>query len=487
MKLFYKVYFFLILVLIVILTGFGWISYHREVTLFNDDMKKDAILIGKAMSGMMEHILQQSGREMVLKLIREADSKEQSVHIRWVDLKPSGDTLNQPAVPLQKIQSVIQGKTASIIMKKNGSEFHRFTYVPIAKKGDSLSAIEMSESLSPLKKYIRNSVLHLIVMAALLLLCSGAILWFQFQKWIQQPLIRFIDKSRRIGHGDLNPDLVVEGRDEFAELGQTLNSMCRELSDSWEAFRLESERRIEAMEQLRHTERLATLGRLSAGMAHELGTPLNVIYGRSKLIRSGELEPGEANESARIIGEQAEKITKIMQSLLDFARRRKPNRSLQDITTVIDAVIEMLSPTAKKAKIQLQVARQGVIPLIPFDPLQMQQVFTNIMINGIQAMPDGGKLEVGMAVMRKQHPEKKGAHGEYLAIRIQDEGRGIAPENLRQIFEPFFSTKEVGAGTGLGLSIVYGIIQEHGGWIEVESTPGKGTCFQVYLPVEVPQ
>ncbi len=487
MKIFYKVYLFLILVLILILSGAGLISYHREISLFNDDMEKDAILIGKAMSGMIEHALRKSGRDMVLKLILEANSQEHSIHIRWVDLDPSVVGMYAPTVPLKKIERVLQGKTASLTMEKNGSGLYRFTYIPILTDTYSHSAIELSESLSVLKKFIRNSVLHLIVMAVLLLLTSGALLWFQFQKWIHQPLVRFIDKSRRIGQGDLTPDLVVKGRDEFAELGETLNSMCKELHDSWEAVRLENERRIEAIEQLRHTERLATIGRLSAGMAHEFGTPLNVIYGRSKLIRSGELAPVNVFESARIIGEQAEKITKIMQNLLDFARRRKPNRSLQSMTVVVQRVIEMLAPTASKAKVVFQVIKKGDIPLISVDPLQIQQVLTNLVINGIQAMTGGGRLEVELEILTKQRLETKDRDREYLAVRIKDEGRGIPQENIAHIFEPFFTTKEVGSGTGLGLSIVYGIIQEHNGWIEVDSTPNKGTCFKVYLPVEVSQ
>jgi len=484
MKLFYKVYLFLILVLGLILAGAGWISYNREVSLFNYDMEKDAILVGKAMSGLIEHALRESGRDTALKLIRDANSREHDIHIRWVDLNPSATAPYAPTVPLRKIEGVLQGKAASVTMNKNGDGVFRFTYVPIMMDTSSRSAIELSESLSVLKKYIHNSALHLIAMTVLLLLASGVLLWFQFQRWIHQPLIQFIDKSHRIGQGDLTPDLVVKSRDEFAELGNTLNSMCRELHESWEAFRVENERRIEAIEQLRHTERLATLGRLSAGMAHEFGTPLNVISGRSKLIRSGELEPVEVIESARIIEEQTGKITAIMQSLLDFARRRKPNRSSQDMEAAVQRVIEMLAPMASKAKVVFQVIKHENVPLISVDPLQMQQVLTNLVINGIQAMVGGGRLEVELELLSKRHPEKKDWTGDYLAISIRDGGRGIPPEHLEHIFEPFFSTKDVGKGTGLGLSIVYGIVQEHGGWIEVESTQGKGTCFRVYLPVE---
>ncbi|MCG6910605.1 MAG: HAMP domain-containing protein [Deltaproteobacteria bacterium] len=485
MKLFYKVYLFLILVLVLILAGSGWVDHHREVALFNDDMAKDAILIGKAMSGMIEHVIHQSGTEMARKLVREANLKEHNIHFRWVQLDSPAATVNAPAVPLNSIESVMQGRVVSLIMDKGKKGAFRFTYVPVDTSGGPPSAIELSESLAALKKYIRDSTLHLIAITFLLLLSSGMLLWFQFQKWIHRPLSRIIDKSRRIGKGDLAPDLVFDGRDEFAELCETLNTMCRDLSESWEAARTENERRIEALEQLRHSERLATLGRISAGMAHEFGTPLNVIHGRSKMIRSGDLEHADIVQSAGIIGEQTEKIIKIMQNLLDFARRRKPKRSPQDMAAVAKRVIDMLAPTAGEKRVYFQVVEQESLPMIPVDPLQIQQVLTNLVINGMQAMTDGGRVEVALEILKKKHPEKRDTGGDYLAMHIKDEGRGIQPENIAHIFEPFFTTKDVGAGTGLGLSIVYGIVQEHDGWIEVESTWGKGSCFTVYLPIEV--
>jgi len=485
MKLFYKVYLFLILVLLLILAAAGLISYHREVSLFHHDMEKDAILVGEAISGLIEHDLQKSGKELALKHIREMNSRKKSIRIRWVDLDPSAVEPYRPSVPYGNLLDVSQGKTVSRIKEVNGNEPFRLTYIPINTNTSSHSALEISESLAVLHKYIRNSLLHLLAIAVVFLLASGALLWFQFQKWIHRPLVRFIDKSRRIGQGDLDPDLIITGRDEFAELGKTFNLMCTKLQESLKAVQKENERRLEAMEQLRHAERLATLGRLSAGMAHEFGTPLNVITGRSSLIRSGELDPNEVKKSARIIEEQAKKITGIMQSLLDFARRRKPDRSFQDIEAVLQGVIAMLEPTAGRSKVVFEVVKHGDLPLIFIDPLQMQQVFTNLLLNGIQAMTDGGRLEIGLVVRSKQHPEKKDTLQDVLCVDIRDEGKGIPPEQIPHIFEPFFSTKEVGKGTGLGLSIVYGIIQEHGGWIEVESTPGTGTCFRVSVPVEM--
>ena len=486
MRLFYKLYFFLILLLVLILAGAGYISYQREVTLFNHDMEKDTLLLGEALSGMIGHTWKHSGAEKARELIRDANSKEDTIDIRWVDLGASPADRDRPLAPREKIGQVLRGLPVSMVIKIKHRGSYRVTYVPVITDGPRPGALELAESLSPLQRYTRMSLLHLLATGGLIMLAAGGLLWFHFYKWVHRPLIMFTEKSRRIGRGDLTPDLIVTGRDEFAVLGQTLNSMCEELAASLEALRVENERRIEALEQLRHSERLATLGRLSAGMAHELGTPLNVIAGRAKQIRSGGLASVEITDFSRIIEEQTRRIIGIMQNLLDFARRRKPNRSLQDMSGIVKQVLDLLASVASKAKVDFNVIQQGEIPPVAVDPLQMQQVLTNLVMNAIQAMDKGGRLEVILSIEKSRPPGTAAAAGEYLAVHICDEGPGIPTENLNHLFEPFFTTKEVGSGTGLGLSIAYGIVQEHNGWIEVTNRPEKGACFIVFLPVEEP-
>ena len=484
MKLFYKVYLLLILVLILTLAGAGYISYRREIAQFNTDMEKDALLLGKALSGMVERAFNQSGERMAAQLIREANTKEGLVAIRWVNLDAPSGTF-APAGPLKRLNAVRRGSPASIIVENGAGEAHRLTYVPLSAGSRTRFAIELSESMAMLKRYTRNSLLHLAITAMVLLMASGTVLWFFFQRWIQRPLVRFIDKSRRIGTGDLSPDLAVEGRDEFAELAETLNAMCRDLAADRDALIVENRRQIEALEQLRHAERLATLGRLSAGVAHELGTPLNVISGRAKLIRSNDLPADDIVDCARIIGEQTNRITIIVQGLLDFSRRKKPRRSLQDMEALVRQVLDMLAQPARKAKVSFNVIQNSEIPRLSIDPIQVQQVITNLVMNGIQAMDGGGRLDVALTVARKPRPDGNRSETRCLMIAVRDKGPGVSPESRAHLFDPFFTTKEVGNGTGLGLSIAYGIVEEHGGWIDVESDPGKGACFTVHLPLEV--
>jgi signal transduction histidine kinase len=316
-------------------------------------------------------------------------------------------------------------------------------------------------------------------------LLGSIMLWVLGLKFVGRPLNRLVEITRQIGKGDFSVRVAVHGRDELSSLANAINQMCAQLEASRETVRKETEARIAALEQLRHTERLATLGRLSSGIAHELGTPLNVVSGRAKLIINEDLKKEDITECSRIIKEQAERMTKLIRQLLDFARRRAPQKSPVNLKNLSDQVIEMLKPAAEKQKVIFKLLKNDDIPLVSMDPFQIQQVLINLVMNGIQAMPDGGYLEIGLHMKYSCHPALSDQEQHYVAINIKDEGNGISEDNINHIFEPFFTTKNVGEGTGLGLSIAYGIVREHGGWIDVKSKVGEGSCFTIYIPLEV--
>ena len=478
----------MIVILIVILGCYGYIVYQREVSHFNDDMTNDALMLGKSIAGPIEHICKQSGIDLVLELIRDANQEEHQMKLRWIWLDRRTDELNPSKLSLNLINQVIKGQSVSIIAEDDAGEAFRFTYIPINLDLNRQGALEIAESLQRMKQYTLNSSIHLVCTGILLLIVFGWILWHRFQIWIHLPLQQLIEKTVKIGEGDLRPDLVIKARDEFSLLAETFNDMCRNLDATLKTIRFEHKKNIATLEQLRHTEKLATLGRLSAGVAHELGTPLNIICGRSKLIRKGPLETLEEQhdvvENARIIGEQANRMTQIIRGLLDFARRRHSKRQLKDIGRVVRKVLEMLRSTALKAKVSLLLEEKEKLPMIFIDSAQIHQVLTNLIMNGIQAMPDGGSLFLTLSVVRTQPPDAQSVDKDYLVIQVEDEGQGIPEENMEHLFEPFFTTKDVGQGTGLGLSIVLGLVKEHDGWIHVENRPEGGARFTVFLPVD---
>jgi PAS domain S-box-containing protein len=226
--------------------------------------------------------------------------------------------------------------------------------------------------------------------------------------------------------------------------------------------------------QLRRTERLAEMGTLAAGMAHEIGTPMNVILGRAEFLMRKTPDDSMKKGLGTIVS-QVERITKIMNQLLSFARRRPIERKPLELGKVIHDMLDVVRERLNTRNVVLETFLDPVTPMVFADKDQMGQVVLNLILNAVQAMPEGGTLRV----------ELRGA-GSQVKLDITDTGCGIHPDNIPKLFTPFFTTKEVGEGTGLGLTVVHGIVQEHEGNIDVKSDVGKGSTFCLTLPTYDP-
>lgn len=223
-------------------------------------------------------------------------------------------------------------------------------------------------------------------------------------------------------------------------------------------------------QQLRRTERIAELGTLASGMAHEIGTPMNVILGRAEYLL-GRVKEEPIQKGLQTIITQVERITKVMNQLLAFARRKSPERVPLALHEVLEHSLEMFEQRFGNSRIDVTLDTDDSCPNILADPDQLSQVLINLIMNAIHAMPEGGNLRIGIA-----------SGGDRVKLTVADSGHGIPPDALKKVFEPFFTTKEFGKGTGLGLTVVKGILEEHGGSIDVESEEGKGTTFTIVLP-----
>ncbi len=239
--------------------------------------------------------------------------------------------------------------------------------------------------------------------------------------------------------------------------------------------REQQQRRI-AIEQLRHAERLNVIGVLAAGVAHELGTPLNVISGTAELLESDERPHAKVQELCGVIIAQTDKINAIIRHLLDFGRRGGTSKTVVDLDLVAKATVELLAATARKSRVTIEFTAADVPILTRANSSEIEQVLSNLLINGIQAMPRGGVLRVHTNIATRPDVSS------LACITVQDEGTGISEADLPRIFDPFFTTKGVGQGTGLGLSVSHGIVQDHGGVIDVRSGV-SGTTFVVLLPL----
>jgi signal transduction histidine kinase len=223
-------------------------------------------------------------------------------------------------------------------------------------------------------------------------------------------------------------------------------------------------------EQLRKTERIAELGTLASGMAHEIGTPMNVILGRAEYLMD-RVKDEPTKKGLQTIIAQVERITRVMNQLLAFARRKPPERGPQQLQDIVENGLELFRERLEKGRVTVDMAVDNACPKVLADGDQMSQVFINLVVNALHAMPDGGSLRIRLGQDRGM-----------VKLTVGDTGHGIPSEALPRIFEPFFTTKEFGKGTGLGLTVVKGIIDEHQGTIAVDSEEGKGTRFTIVLP-----
>ena len=228
-------------------------------------------------------------------------------------------------------------------------------------------------------------------------------------------------------------------------------------------------------EQLRKTEQIAELGTLASGMAHEIGTPMNVILGRAEYLLKRTADEGMKKGLTTIIM-QIERITKVMTQLLAFARRRTPERRIVDLGAIVDETLDIFQDRITHSRITVEKAIEADVPAVSADRDQLIQVLINLVINSLHAMPEGGRLRLSL--------DREDSH---VRLGVSDTGHGMPEEIRSKIFEPFFTTKDFGKGTGLGLTVVKGIVEEHGGTIAVESVVGKGTTFWIRLPVDEAQ
>jgi two-component system NtrC family sensor kinase len=485
MKLFIKLISLVLLGIIALLAIDGYYSVRRELMLLDEDSMRDGILIGHAMKPLVATTWRLGGEDQALTLIRRANRDESQIRVRWVWLGAQPADPFAPSVPAEELQGLEGDTERSIKMPDARGTQYRYTYVLVPVDDERAGALEMSESLAFIETYKRTAIIHMSILASAMLLLSWLLLWVFGVRFVGQPLNILMEKTRRVGAGDFSEPVVLTGRDELSRLADAMNRMCEQLESARAAVQRETEARIAALDQLRHTERLAVIGRLASGLAHELGTPLNVVSGRAKIIATEDLSREDVVSFSKTIADQVDRMTRIIRQLLDYARRPPSHRAPVDMPELAGQVLELLAPMARKANVALEFAKKTDIPRLNIDSSQIQQVLMNLALNGIQAMPGGGRLDIELDIERAAAPGIQAtSEKDHVVIRVKDGGPGIPAEQRRLVFEPFFTTKEAGRGTGLGLSIASGIVDDHGGWIGVRNNPEGGGCFSVYLPIE---
>jgi two-component system NtrC family sensor kinase len=324
--------------------------------------------------------------------------------------------------------------------------------------------------------------------AGLLTIVGVAVTAIAFtRRQLVRPIAKLAEGVDRVKAGELKEPVDIYGSGEVADLAHAFNDMEAALLDirrQRQALLENLENQVrertaaleKAQERMLHTEKMSSLGRLAASIAHEINNPLAGILTYAKLLVRT-LEQGTPDEAARqklirslkLVEQETRRCTAIVRGLLDFARERPIESTEFDLNAAVAEALGLLRHQIELQNVTLEVD-SGTLPPVQADFGQIRQALLNILINGCDAMPGGGTLRVSTR-----------AAGGSVEVRIEDTGTGIPPENLKKVFDPFFTTKT--KGTGLGLSVVYGIVERHGGSLRLDSTVGKGTVMTLALPV----
>jgi two-component system NtrC family sensor kinase len=356
-------------------------------------------------------------------------------------------------------------------------------YEPIRSIGDEIIGILYVGMLE--KPYIdlRNNVMLTFTGIAIICVAILLVILYFITSTIIHPLQNMVVATTKIAKGDLSHKVNIDFRDEIGQLAQAFNQMTEDLNKAnkkliqWgKTLEIKVEERTKKLQEMQdsliHSEKMASLGKMAAGVAHEINNPLTSILINTHLM----LEKTEKNntfyENLSLIADETSRCSEIVKGLLEFSRQNPPQKNFADINELINSTLSILENQVAFQNIQITKNLDQNLPQIEIDANKIKQVFWNLAINAAEAMPEEGTL----TIVTRYSSDKK-----HIEIEVADTGVGIPKEKIKQLFDPFFTTKD--KGTGLGLAVSYGIIEQHQGKIKVESEESQGSRFTISLPI----
>jgi two-component system NtrC family sensor kinase len=449
-----------------------------DAALYQQDLLRSQRILGRALREAGELAWREHGLQAAERIVAAAAADEHEIAVRLLhedSTRAELETLRaSPDLRLNSEDDLFQ------LIRDDALR----TVVPLYGPNDHRIALELTTPLKGGREYLAKSMHRFGFVAGLLVLATSVIGSVAGGWIVGRPIGMLVRQTRSLAAGNFVRSELRES-DEIGELGRALDRTSDRLAAAREQLEHETHQRIAALDKLRQADRVATIGTLAAGVAHELGTPLHVIAGRAQRIARSNDSAQIASEAA-IIVEQCQVVQDIVRGLLDFAGPPARERCELDLGTVVRRTVTMIEPLLRRSKATVRFERSADIgnARVLGNAGQLQQLFTNLLVNAAQAMTEGGEIRV--RIEHRQHDAShnpvNGPDRSYVVVRVADQGAGMNAETLEHIFDPFFTTKPLGEGTGLGLSIAYGIVRDHGGWVDVSSAPGHGSEFVVGLP-----
>jgi two-component system, NtrC family, sensor kinase len=456
----------LLAVLTPVVSVYTYNRVHTSAKIFEEDLKRETRASELALNAAIQLDVQREEWSDIRTVLETISEQGMAVAVLnksgkvWYSLPSFPITLPSP----QELKAGI---------KANGSKeftqvaMGRYWFCRIAPMG-RLGYLLVAQDWTEVRQDLLRRTISSISAGAVVVLLTTILIPLTARKYVSLPLAELSRRVSSLSAGEESDR--EQGGDEVTLITEEFRKLARELSVARRRLLDESERKIELERRLRHSDKLATIGTLASGLAHEIGTPLGVIRGRAEHLLRSDPDSRKQTQGLEIIINQIDRITRIVRMLLDFGRRREPVRVTSDVRTIVQRTLHLLETEAERRHIRL-ISELGPSPLmVDCDVDQLQQVFVNLGMNALDAMVQrGGVLRVSAYTS-----------GERVRLIFEDDGPGVNEEHKERVFDPFFTTKDPGKGTGMGLAVSQSIVRDHDGDITLEPR-ARGARFVVTL------
>ncbi|MFP7754678.1 ATP-binding protein [Thermodesulfobacteriota bacterium B35] len=474
---------FLYILTLILLTslGLGWISVRDERAHLTGGAALMARTLARTLATTFKYYHMQDQQQRLSEIIHALLPHDPTINRLLINIYDRDgnriDLTFEHGLKLQAVQPdrrkivPADGDIQEII--RDGTHEYLSVLSPIFDSGGRVQgAVEVLLSLDGINRALAALVRKFLLFVLLTTLLLGLTLYLVSRWSITLPIARLREAARQLGRGDLGLRIEKSGVLEIDELIDEFNRMARNIEEEKRRREKLFREKLDLERGLRHRDKLASIGQLASGLAHEIGTPLNVISGRAEHLLRKAGPGGPASSSLKTIIRQTERISRIIRQMLSFARKPASGHGEVDLAAVIDDAFSLcrLRRSGGPPRVSLEV--ELACAKIRADADGLRQMFVNLMLNAFQAMSGAGVIRISSTVS---------AEGGVTIVFV-DNGPGVEPEIADRIFDPFFTTRDVGEGTGLGLSMVAGIVQEHGGSIALDRECATGARFIIRLP-----
>jgi two-component system NtrC family sensor kinase len=469
----------------------AWLSSRAHERELVAQIERSALVLSDAIKSSTRHAMLLDEREMVDRIVEAVGDQQGIGKIRVFD--KDGEVIYSPDAALVGTSvdkhseacdvchagagspSVVPGGRRTRIFTAGAGRRQLGVVNPIANEAACstadchahdpgqkvLGVLDVTLSLDDVDRAVVLGQRRTIALSATAIAAISLLLWAVFHHLVGRPVGRLLAATKAVTAGDLGHRIEIDRDDELGQLAASFNEMTAHLA--------------EARHQVYQSNKLASLGRLAAGIAHEINNPLTGVLTYSSFLLK-RADDAEVRADLETIVHETKRCREIVRGLLDFARQVPPKKTTTELNGAVERALDIVDNQLKVQNIRVTQSLRGDLPPIHADPNQLQQVVVNLLVNAADAFVEDDR-EIYLATDLKSRDGVR-----VVELKVADNGTGIPEKNLGKIFEPFFTTKE-NKGTGLGLAVVWGIVAEHGGRIEVESKPGRGTTFTVSLPL----